>query len=293
MSSENSENFDSAKPNLLLGIGLMTLAMLIIPLVDGQAKYLSGSYSPFFISWARYAMACLIVIPISLVRHRASFLPKTQRGAHFLRTIFLMAAMTSYFFAISMIPLATAISAYFIGPVITTLLAVFFLGERLTTRKILALLLGFCGALIILRPTGEIEPGILLAMLSGLLFALYMIATRRAARQSDPIKTLAFQCLVGAIILTPQALWAWSAPLWEHWYLFLGMGIFSALSHLLSIAAFRYVEASTLAPLVYVELVATAIVGYWFFNELPDAVTWIGAAVIVAGGLMLIQRAKS
>ncbi len=277
----------------ILGIGLMIAAMLLIPMVDGAAKYLSSTHSPLFIGWARYAVAALIVLPAAVYKHGSQCLPRSNLGAHFLRTIFLMAAMTCYFISISLIPLATAISAYFVGPIIATLLAAMILGERLTWTKILALGLGFSGVILIVRPGIDFDPAILLALASGVLFGLYIVATRHASRTSDPLRTLAFQCLVGALILAPQAVWFWSWPTPDQLYLFAGMGLFSAVSHFLSIAAFRLAEASTLAPLVYVELIATVAIGFIFFAEIPGLTVWVGASVIVAGGLLLIRRPRS
>ncbi|MGI9404920.1 MAG: DMT family transporter [Hyphomicrobiaceae bacterium] len=292
MATSSPSSTAPAASNAVLGVVLMSLAMLMIPLVDGLAKHLSGAHSPLFISWARYAVACFIVLPFAVVRYGRAVLPRERLGSHLLRTVFLMAAMTLYFLAIARIPLATAISAYFVGPILATVLAVMWLGERLTVRKILALVLGFAGAMLILRPDGQLEPGILLAMGSGAFFALYLIATRQASQSSDPLKTLVFQCLVGALLLTPQAFWAWSVPMPAEVPFFLAMGILSALSHILSITAFRYAEASTLAPLVYLELVASALVGFYVFGDLPGTSVWLGAAVIVAGGLLLLRRSE-
>ncbi|MBT3700373.1 MAG: EamA family transporter [Alphaproteobacteria bacterium] len=273
----------------LMGIVLMTLAMLLIPTVDGLAKYLSGQHSPLYIGWARYAVASMVVLPFAVFSHGKRIFPQNNLGPHILRTIFLMSAMTLFFLAIARTPLATAISAYFVAPIIAALLAVIFLKERLTTIKTVAVVLGFSGALIILRPGMDMDIGVLLAMGAGAFFAFYVITTRQASRQSDPIRTLVFQCVVGTLILTPQAIWAWSLPAVQDLHLFLTMGCLSALSHILSITAFRYAEASTLAPLVYLELVSASIIGYIFFDDLPDVGIWIGAAVIVASGLLLLK----
>lgn len=269
---------------------LMTLAMLSIPLVDGLAKYLSTGYSPLFISWARYAVACVIVLPIAAAIHGPYIFPAEQRVSHVLRTVFLVAAMTLYFLAIARLPLATAASTFFVGPIIAVVLSVALLRERMTSRKALSLALGFAGSLIVLRPGGSVDPGILLALGSGIFFAFYLIATRRAARDSDPVKTLAFQCLAGAVLLTPQAVFAWSTPAWKDLLFFAALGLFSAISHILSIAAFRLADASTLAPLVYVELIGAALIGYLAFNEIPGMPTIIGAGFIVAAGLILLRR---
>jgi drug/metabolite transporter (DMT)-like permease len=272
-----------------LGIMLMTLAMLTVPLVDGLAKHLSAAYSPLYLAWARYAVACLVVLPLAAATEGPLF-PAERRLSHALRTVCLVVAMTLYFLAIARIPLATAISAFFVGPIVAVALSLVVLKERVTLRKLASLLLGFAGSLVIVQPGAVVEPGILLALGSGLFFALYLVATRQAAQASDPVKTLAFQCAVGTLLLTPQALVDWSVPVWSDVWLFAALGIVSALSHILSIAAFRHAEASTLAPLVYVELIGAALVGYLAFSEVPGAATIVGAALIVAAGSLLLER---
>jgi drug/metabolite transporter (DMT)-like permease len=279
------------KHTAVAGIALMSVAALTIPVVDGIAKHLSAAHSPLYISWARYAVACAVVLPLAMVRYGKAFLPREQVGAHLLRTIFLVAAMTCYFLAIAHIPLATAISAYFVGPIIALALAVFLLGEALTVRKVVSLVLGLAGALVILRPAGSIDPSLLLALGSGAFFALYMIATRQASRESDPIKTLAFQCLFGTVLLMPQAIWTWSIPVVGELWLLVAMGVLSAGSHLLSIMAFRFAQASTLAPLIYLELLGSAAIGYVAFGDVPDLYVWLGALSIVGAGLILLERA--
>jgi drug/metabolite transporter (DMT)-like permease len=269
------------------GVVLMTLAMLVIPVVDGIAKALSAAYSPLFIGWARYAVASAIVLPVAAGLHGRRMFPAERRAAHVLRTVFLVAAMTLYFLSLARISLAAAVSAYFVGPIIAVVLAVVLLGERLTGRKVAALLLGFAGSLVIVRPGGAVDPGVFLALGSGVCFAFYLVTTRQASLESDPLKTLALQCAVGTLLLTPQAAASWSAPAAGDLLLFAGLGIFSVAGHALSILAFRHADASTLAPLVYVELIGAALIGYLAFDELPGAPTLAGAALIVAGGFLL------
>jgi drug/metabolite transporter (DMT)-like permease len=268
---------------------LMTAAMLSIPLVDGLAKYLSTSYSPLFLSWARFVVACLVVVPLAAAIHGPRLFPAERLVSHFLRTVFFVAAMTLYFFAIARIPLATAVSTYFVGPIIAVVLSAAVLRERVSSRKVLSLGLGVAGAMVILRPEGSMDPGVLLALGAGVFFAFYLIATRQAAQQSDPIKTLALQCVVGTVLLTPQAAMSWSVPASSELLFFAGLGLISAVSHLLSIAAFRLADASTLAPLVYVELIGAALIGYVAFDEVPGTSTVIGAGLIVAAGLIVLQ----
>jgi drug/metabolite transporter (DMT)-like permease len=280
----------STQDTALRGIGLMVLAMLCVPMVDGVAKLLSSTYSPLFICWARYACATLLAVPLSVARSGRDFLPGENYPAHLLRTLFMVAAMICYFLAIASIPLADAISAYFVGPIIAMLAAVLLLGEKFTTHKLASLGLGFAGAMIIVQPGGAVEPGILLALASGILFAGYMIATRTAALTSDPVKTLAFQNIFGTAILMPLAIWTWPGSFTESLWLFGVMGLFSVTGHLLSILAFRFADASTLAPIVYVELIGSVAMGYFLFADWPGLSVWIGAAAIVAGGALLLRR---
>lgn len=277
------------RSDTLRGIALMSVAMLLIPLVDGLAKHLSTAHSPLFISWARYAVAALLVLPVAFAMHGGRALPRRNLGLHALRTALLVGAMTLYFVAIAHIPLATAISAYFVGPVVAALLGIVFLREHISVRKAVALILGFAGALLVLEPGGEIEPGVFLALGSGVLFALYLVTTRLASRQDNPLRTLALQCLLGTVFLAPLAVTTWSPPDMVDLPLFAALGIISALSHVLSITAFRYAETSTLAPLVYLELVGTSIIGFTVFGELPGLTMWIGSGVIVAAGLLLLS----
>lgn len=272
------------------GVLLMSLAMLSIPSVDGLAKYLSTGYSPLFIGWARYAVACLIVLPVAMAMRGGRIFPSEGLKSHMLRTVCLVVSMTLYIMAIARIPLATAISTFFVAPVLAVVLSMVLLKERLTWRKALSLALGFVGSLVILRPGGSIEPGILLAFAAGVTFALYLVATRRASLQSDPVKTLAFQCVAGMLMLTPQAALTWTTPAWNDLVFFAGLGLCSAVSHMLSITAFRLTDASTLAPLVYLELVGAALIGYFAFAEVPGPATLIGAAFIIVAGLVLLQR---
>lgn len=263
--------------------------MLTIPIVDGTAKYLSSSYSPLFIGWARYAVASVVALSMATVGHGRDLFPVGRRSSHIIRSVCLVGAMTLYFLGIARIPMTTALSAFFVGPIAAVAFSILLLGEKMTRAKGLALALGAVGSLVILRPGASTDPGVLLALGAGLLFACYLLATRHAAQAGAPLQTLAFQCVTGTLLLTPQALATWKTPASEHVLLFLMMGAVSALSHLLSILAFRRADASTLAPVVYVELIGTAAIGLIVFNEFPDRYTIAGGTLIVLAGLALMR----
>jgi len=272
---------------------LMIAAMLSIPTIDGIAKYLSSDYSPLYISWARYIIASALIVPIGFIKFGGNPFPRNNLGTHFFRTACLMAAMTFYYLALADIPMATATAAFFVSPIVATLLAVLFFGESLTNAKMVSLALGLIGVLIIARPTTTIEPGILLALAAGVTFAVYMVATRIASKHSDPIRTLTFQCVVGSLMLTPFAIYAWDLPSSDVWHWFFAMGVISIVSHFLSIAAFQYAETSTLAPLVYLEVVASVLIGYYVFGDVPGILMAVGASLIIAGGLIVTLSEKT
>jgi len=269
-----------------LGMGLMIAAMLLIPLVDGLAKLLSATHSPVLVSWLRYLAGAAVILPVALASRGGLQIPRHGLASQVLRTVFLVTAMTLFFIAISLVPLATALGAYFVAPIVATALAVPILGERLGPARVIAVVAGFAGVLLILRPGAALESGLLLALGSGFLFACYIIATRLTARSSPPLATITFQYVLGTILLTPLALAFWSTPAAGAAILVVVMGAVSVASHLLSVNAFRFADASTLSPLVYFELISATAVGYLFFSELPGALTWAGIALIVAGGVI-------
>lgn len=279
-----------------LGVVLMALAMLVIPAADAIAKYLSAAHGPVFLSWARYVAALGFALPLVLIRQRrtpAALTPRLQLLPQLVRTAFLVAAMTLYFVAIARIPLADALGAYFVAPIVATLLAAGVLRERLDRRRLAAVALGFAGALLIVRPGADAGAGTLIALASGGCMACYLVLTRATAQDRPPLATLTMQLVIGILLLTPFALLQWSTPTREALLLILLMGALSTASNLMTIAAFRLAPVATLSPLVYLELIGATALGYTLFGDLPSPATWLGIAVIVAAGMIVATAARS
>lgn len=268
----------------------MAIAMLTIPCADGIGKYLSTSHSPLFLGWARYAAGAAFIIPTAFAASGGDRITREQVPLQSLRAVFLVGSVSFYYLAIARIPLADALGAYFIGPILATLLAVAFLKEPLQPRRLLAVAAGFVGALLIARPGVTMSAGMAYALAAGCCMGCYMVVTRAIARASSPLAILAFQYVSGSILLLGPALLQWSTPTQEELLLIVLMGLVSAVSHLLVITAFRFAEASVLSPLIYLELVGTTVFGFLVFGQLPSLVTWLGIGLVVAGGLGLIQR---
>ncbi len=269
----------------------MTVAMLIVPCADGIGKYLSADLSPFFLSWARYAAGSAFVVPALLLTRGSGQVTLGQMPAQLLRAVFLTAAIGFYYLAIARVPLADALGAYFVAPILATLLSALFLKEKLTARRIVAVAVGFAGALIVARPGVSMDLGMAFALGAGACMSCYIVITRAVARASPPLATLALQYLSGGLLLLLPALSHWSLPSSGSFILILLMGLVAAVSHLLVIGAFRLAEASALSPLIYFELVGTTIFGVLVSGSFPSWATWIGIGLVVAGGLILIERA--
>lgn len=271
----------------LLGIALFSMAMLFIPVLDSLAKYLTTDLSPLYIAWTRYLSASIFILPIAFFKFGRHVFPKRNIKSHFTRTFLIISAMLCYFIALSTTPLATATAVTMTAPIIATIAAVFILKERLTVVKVFALLLGFGGAMIITQPSMDMEIGLLFAFATGLLYGLYMVATRMTSRESDPVKTLCFQCVVGMLFLLPLALPYMEIPTMRELMFFAAMGFVSVVAHGFTIAAFQYAQASTLSPFIYLEIVSAVILGFVIFGDVPTLTYWIGAAVIVVAGLLI------
>ena len=277
----------ASKDRVLLGLALMALAMFVIPVRDGLAKHMSGALPVFTIAWGTYCAAAIIAAPMAFRMHGRSAILPAGLPSQTARTLLLVGAMTMFFFSLRTVPLANAIAAYFVAPFIAAALAPLVLGERFTWAVAAAVTLGFAGVVVVVQPDGEFDANILWAIGAGLLFAVYMLATRLAARQAPPLAALSYQSILGALVLTPFALGAGLEGAGSHLGGFALIGLVQSASHGLSIAAFRFAPASVLAPLVYLEIVAAVIVGLVAFGDWPGLQMWIGIAIIIAAGSLV------
>lgn len=290
ISISTSSTTNAKTDRILLGMALMTLAMFVIPVRDGIAKHISETLPVFTIAWGTYCAAAIIAAPVALRVHgRGAILP-AGLPSQTARTLLLVGAMTMFFFSIRTVPLANAIAAYFVAPFVAAILAPFVLKERFTWVIACAVTLGFAGVIVVLQPQGYFDANILWAVGAGLLFAIYMLATRLAARQAPPLAALSYQSVLGAIVLTPFALGSGIQGVGAFFGFFLLIGLLQSLSHGLSIAAFRFAPASVLAPLVYLEIVAAIIVGLVAFGDWPVTSTWVGIGFVIAAGCLVTLR---
>jgi len=279
--------------SVLRGIVLIVLACVCFAALDAIAKWLSQGYPLTQILWIRYTVGALIAIAYALPALGRDLLRTRHPWLQASRGALLLVCTYTNFVALHYLPLALVLAVNFTAPLMICALSVPLLKEKVGWRRWTAICVGFAGVLVIVRPGfGEVHWAILLALASALFGALYDIVTRQVAKHDDTRVSLVWVSAVGALIATPGLSLGWTAPAGWDWALFLGIGTAGAVGHFLLIAAFKQAPVSTLAPFSYTQMVWAALIGYLVFGNLPDAMTFLGAAIIMASGIYLIHRER-
>ena len=273
---------------------MLATAVVVFPLLNASVKFLAADYSLVQIIWVRSIVHFLWMV-VLFMPGMGWQLFRTQRlGLQLTRSALQLVALVAFVIGLVFIPMTTATSIYFTGPLMVVALAVPLLGERVGPRRWLAVLVGFLGALVIIRPGFEGMHWAALSILaSALFYAIYQILTRRAADHDD-FRVSAVYTIVIALVTSSIAVpFYWETPIgWLDWLVFGGLGIFGGLGHLFVIKAYEHAEASFIGPFDYGQLIGVTIIGYLVFAEFPDIWTWIGAAIIIASGLYVARRER-
>lgn len=281
--------------NRLVGIGLVSITYVLFTLLDGSAKWLVGAVPVIVVVWLRFAMH-VVVASIVLFPLRGASLVKTGHLRwHALRALMFVAMTGINFWALQYLQLAVTSSIYFVVPIIIALLAAPLLGEKLDRGRWAAILAGFAGVLVIVRPwSAEFHPAMLASIVNAVLYALFNLMTRRLAAYDSP-ETIQFLPAVGAaIVLAPFALAAWQSPAgWLEWGVLCLLGVCGGLGHHLLALAHRYAPATVLAPFLYQQVIYMAVFGYLVFGDVPAPAVWTGAAIVIASGLYLFARERA
>jgi drug/metabolite transporter (DMT)-like permease len=278
----------------LRGIALMILAVGIFALLDTIAKYLSRWYPVPGIVWARYAGNLVFMLALLAARGELRLVRTSLPGIQTLRGLLLGVATFLYFSSLKVLPIAEAAAIAFVLPLFVVLLAVPMLQERLDPPRTVAVLVGFIGALVIMRPgAAAFTPYALLPIGMALSNALYQILTRKVAGIEPAMTSLFYGALVGTLMFAVALPFAFQAPgsLW-HWLLYAAMGALGLAGHLALIRAFECAQATLLAPFVYTQLVWVMLLGLAVFGDFPDRWSLAGMAIIVASGLYLANRQR-
>jgi len=270
------------------------LAWAILPFMDTIAKYLSADLSFFQITWARYFFTVVFALSFMFFFSRKNLTWSTQPKLQILRGLTLFFANVLFFYSISIISMAKALILAFIAPLVTTALSPFLLGEKVGFRRWSAVLVGFLGSLIIIRP-GFIDFNLasVAALGTGVFYGIYLIITRKLHASDNPLLTLLLTGVVGAVCGSLIVPVVWTNPSFNQWSLLALMGVFACIGHFFLILSLKYADASKLAPFGYFEIITNVILGYYFFMDFPDIWTWVGFSIIVSSGLYIFIRERN
>ena len=267
------------------------LGWMFLPVMDGFAKYLSADLPILQITWARYFFTVVFTLPIMFFFFKKQLVWSDKPKLQILRGLILLSANICFFYAISIISLAKALTLAFIAPLIVTAFSPLLLGEKVGLRRWTAVIIGFTGSLIVIRPGFvEINFASLSALGTGFLYGFYLIITRKLSTSDNPLLTLLITGAVGAILVSLVIPFYWVNPTFNQWSLMAGIGIFACIGHIFLILSLKYADASKLAPLGYTEIIPNVMIGYYFFNELPDNWTYLGLFIIILSGLYISWR---
>ena len=266
-------------------------AWIVLPFMDTIAKYLSSEISFFQITWARYFFTVFWTLPLMFFFFRKNLKWSENPKLQILRGLTLLSANICFFYSISIISMAKALTLAFIAPLVTTALSTIILGEKVGIKRWSAVIVGFLGSLVVIRP-GLIEFNLatLAALGTGFFYGVYLIITRKLHTVDNPLLTLLITGVVGAIISSLFVPIIWINLSQSQWLWLALMGIFACLGHLLLIYSLRYADASKLAPFGYFEIVTTIILGYYFFQDFPDIWTFTGLFIIISSGVYVFKR---
>lgn len=272
-------------PDLLRLIATVFTAVTLVVLGDTAGKLLTqGGVDPFIVAWSRFGLAALLLLPFSGLSLKELVYLKDWRVL--LRAAMIAAGISCILTALKTEPIANVFGAFFIGPVVSYVLAILFLGERPSALRAVLLAIGFLGVMLVVKPGFGATPGIVFALLAGVCYGGYLAMTKMIASVFRPRLLLISQLLIGTLILAPFGL-SVELPQFDIdiSLLILGSALGSALGNYLLVIANRMAEASLIAPLVYSQLISATILGVLVFGDWPDLYSLAGLAIIILSGL--------
>ncbi len=271
------------------------IVLIIISVFSGTMmltflKLAQEDVNVYVAGFFRFLFGFLIIFPY-ILKSKLTVFKTNHLKKHFLRAVLNLPSMILYFSALVMMPIEKVTAISFVVPFMVTILAVLFLGEKIYIYRSFALILGFIGMLIILRPgIIDISIGVYMALVSSFMWSVVIIITKRISRDDSSITILSYGYMFMTIFSFIIVLFNWQTPTLQTLiYLFFG-GLSGTLLHLCINHAYKLVDVSMTQPYSFLSLVFASVVGLYVFNETPDLFTWVGASVIFIGVLIISYR---
>ena len=282
----------SSRP--LLGVLFMCAACALFPIMNGFVKLLAVTYEPTQIVWFRIVIHLVLVALVFMPRMGLGLFRTRQIGSQLVNSVMMLLSTLLFFSAVKSVGVAEAISISFVAPLAVVFLAWPLLGERITARRVVAVVVGFIGVLVVIRPgTSVFQWASVLLLGSAICYAIYQIIIRRLAGVDHPATSIFYSVLLGAILMSMLVPFVWVTPRnWLDWVLLLSLGALGGLGHYCVAKAMTYASANFVAPFNYTQMIGSVIVGYLMFAEVPDLYTWAGTALIVGAGLLVGWQAS-
>lgn len=277
------------------GILLAAVGLLLFACMDASTKYLTAHYNVPFVVAMRYIIHCALMLVILAPRYSGQLLQTQRRGLVLTRAFALITASLFIGLALQRMPLPETTAITFMAPLLVVLLASPALGEKIGPVGWVAALAGFIGVLLIARPGSGLDGwGIVFALFTAGANAAYQLLSRVLARTERTIALLFYTALVGSVVFGLALPWFWESrlPSQLEIALFLGMGLAGGLGHYFFTMAYRYANASTLAPIIYLQLFWAGCLGWSVFGYAPDALSLLGMGIIAGSGLLIAFKSK-
>lgn len=280
-----------ARQNSLMGIMLMCAGVACLSVNDAIAKTLTSGYSPLQILFLRNVIALPVALLIALRMGGAEALRSYRPAAHILRGALWIGATVLFFTSFMSLGLAEATALIFVAPLFITAISAAFLSEHVGLRRWLAVLAGFIGVLIVIRPdTATFQPASLLPVATAFIYALLMLSARWVDNRESVWTLLLYLTGAGAVLSAVIVPFVWKPVRVEDLWLFAAIAVFGTAGMTMMTQAFRLAPAAIVAPLDYTALIWAAAWGWLVWNEVPDTPTFLGAAIIVSSGVFTILR---
>jgi drug/metabolite transporter (DMT)-like permease len=272
----------------------MSITFVLFAILDCGAKWLVQTLPVFQVVWLRFLFHALLSTVMLAPRIGAGILRSRRPKLQFARAVFMPLMTGLNFWALQYLQLAETGAIQFSVPIIIALIAAPLLGERMDRARWTAIMIGFAGVLVIVRPgTQGFHPALILSIINAVLYALFNLMTRQLAAHDSPETTQFYSSVGATLAITPFALAAWQAPPGAlQWTILVLIGISGGLGHYFLALAHRYAPASVLAPFLYQQIIWMMILGYLVFGDVPDAAVLVGGAVVIASGGYLFWRER-